>query len=799
MGVLLIVLAIGGWQALHLNLETDITQFLPDSRQRQQLALAGLVRSSAFSNGMILDIELPSTHKSTDTVDSATGTPAGIMVRGFLDDIRARELVTKVTSGESEGMARAWYDIMFTRRFALISKNPSTEIPDIFSAQGLTQRIEQLKQRLALPGSEPVRMTATRDPINFFFDRAELVSKDLSQLRPKTVDGLYFSDDGRHVIAMVEVEPDPYDVSAQVAITDGIRTAFDHANATAGGGYTLRMTGLNRFVAANQTRAKNDVAWAGTISSILVVGLFLLFFRRLIFIPLAFLPVACGIVAGIGAVMTLKGSIHGLTLGFGSTLIGVVIDYPIHILSSLSAHDSRSADGDFATSRRHLFKHLLAGVITTLAGFAALLFSDYPGIREIAIFNLTGITMAFAVSTIFLPGILARLPRQKTSHILLQSLLVIATRWIWPARVTLASLLVAAFAILPHAHLEDSAQALNATDKVLTDEDATIRSHLPAARFPVMVLVEGKDAEEALQRNDIVADNLMKLNANHQIGQFASLATIMPSKATQQVNLETLAALDNPGGRVRIALESAGFNPDAFALFFSDLDDARRGKVDLLDPEDLENTPLEDIVSRFMFDSDGRTWVLTLATSGVDEIAPALLLPNAPSAVMAFRQSDLVSSVITSSQLQTLGIFLAGVALNIVLIALYRRRLLPTLATLTPTLLTIALVPAGLVSAGIALNLLHIVGLLLVLSMGIDYAVFLVGNDDDTGQDQSPTNAVAWTGVLLSALTTGGTFLALATCSTPALVSVGVTVGAGIIGVLVLTIISNMAFKEVKP
>ena len=44
------------------------------------------------------------------------------------------------------------------------------------------------------------------------------------------------------------------------------------------------------------------------------------------------LPVATGVVAGIAAVSLGFGQVHGMTLGFGTTLIGEAVDYAIYYL-----------------------------------------------------------------------------------------------------------------------------------------------------------------------------------------------------------------------------------------------------------------------------------------------------------------------------------------------------------------------------------------------------------------------------------------------------------------------------------
>ena len=71
------------------------------------------------------------------------------------------------------------------------------------------------------------------------------------------------------------------------------------------------------------------LAIAGTV---LVSVLLLLAFASPRALLVALLPVATGVLAGIAAVSLVFGSVHGVTLGFGTTLIGEAVDYAIYYL-----------------------------------------------------------------------------------------------------------------------------------------------------------------------------------------------------------------------------------------------------------------------------------------------------------------------------------------------------------------------------------------------------------------------------------------------------------------------------------
>jgi len=92
-----------------------------------------------------------------------------------------------------------------------------------------------------------------------------------------------------------------------------------------------------------------------------------------------------------------------------------------------------------------------------------------------------------------------------------------------------------------------------------------------------------------------------------------------------------------------------------------------------------------------------------------------------------------------------------GVGLAVVAALLWARdrSLRVTLVTLAPCLVAAALTLALLSLMGIPLNLLHLLGVLLVLSIGVDYAIFLVASGPEAG-----TRAATLLGLCLACAST---------------------------------------------
>lgn len=134
----------------------------------------------------------------------------------------------------------------------------------------------------------------------------------------------------------------------------------------------------------NKAVIKADVerlTWVGAL--LFSVFLCLLVFSGRWTALLITIPVSLAVAAAGMLVNEWNGQIHGLTIAFGSSLTGIAFDYAFHAF--------------VRNSGVRVWHANLIGYLTTIAVFAVMVFSGIPLVREIMIFALVGITLAFVL------------------------------------------------------------------------------------------------------------------------------------------------------------------------------------------------------------------------------------------------------------------------------------------------------------------------------------------------------------------------------------------------------------------
>jgi len=106
------------------------------------------------------------------------------------------------------------------------------------------------------------------------------------------------------------------------------------------------------------------------------------------------------------------------------------------------------------------------------------------------------------------------------------------------------------------------------------------------------------------------------------------------------------------------------------------------------------------------------------------------------------------------------------------------------LRVLAPMALTTLILLATLHACGIAMNLFHLIALILAAGLGLDYALFFEHAADDPHEQRRTLHAV-----LVCSLSTLMVFALLATSSLPVLRAIGLTVTLGVISNFVLALL----------
>lgn len=794
MGIAAFLLALMGlFVGLRLEVTSEITHFLAAGDDARLAKLSRQLAESDLTKTTILVV-------GTDGEWSDTTAAADAIAQTLAD----HEEVAWVRVGWAEDHNDAIYDLYYPRRL-YFTAGSADELEATLSDTGLEDAAKELQRQFRLPTAAMVKRIAPADPLL----RYPAILDRLEQARAgqlTVVDGFFQTSEGEAVIVFASVH------SPFRAVHQGpLQATIDRRVAALAGdhpGLRVRQSGVGRFALRAEARIRGDITRISIASTIGVIALFLILFRGPRMVVLSMVPIAAGVLTATAVSLLVFGRVHGLTLAFGASLIGICIDYPVHLFNH---HVLEPEPGGPEATARRIRPGLLLGAGTTVAGFVGLGWTSFPGVREIAVFAVLGVAAALATTLWVLPPLMADAPRPvKLQRALAEragGLLEAMGRrrgvlWGLPALA-----LVAIGIAVPRLDFEDDVAALTQTETDLLEEDEAVRALVSRMDAGRMVVAIGGDTEAALRKNDAVHEVLVEARAAGELAEFRSLHALLWSRALQLDNLAAYGDADAFVERLDAAFVRQQFRAGVFGEFEDDLRALQAGDGPApLDYAALAESPLGDAAASMRVELDGQVGVLTLLREVEDVDALSARLDAAElDDVHLFDQRALMAELYGRHRAQTLQLVGVGLLAVFGMIVARYRRLGPALAAFVPALLAAATALAAIVLMGFSITLLHVVSLLLVLSMGVDYGVFLAesqrGGDLGSRPEATSTGApgrVAATllSLLACCLSTVLAFGLLAMSSNPALRAIGLTTGLGVLISLVLAPTALILFAE---
>jgi len=560
----------------------------------------------------------------------------------------------------------------------------------------------------------------------------------------------------RWLMVTAKLNDSPFDVAVQQDVMGaiaGFRTAWPQVQ--------LLGSGMIFHAAAGTEQATSEINTVGLGSTLGIIAMVLLVFRRVTPLVAVLLTMTSAYVLALTVSLLVFGRIHIITLAFGSTLLGVAGDYVLHFLVG------SQREGSGLAARHHLRYAMAIGALTGMAAYLLQFATPFPGLQQMAIFCSAGIFGAWMT-------VLALAPYYRVTAATQRAPLLAAERffsfgqwlyrpfWMHPRRVgcALFILLVLAIAGIVRGGVNDAVINLNTSPKSLLSEEQQVQQILQQASVSQFFYIEADSAEQLLMRTQALDAALADLG-NAQL-RWQSLSQYLPSAAQQAADRQLVAdKLYGARGALGHLCQTLGAHCTAPAM-----------PAQWLTPELFDRSALAELLPPMQ--QQGAGWRTLVTLSGTLPVADLTRLASDLPGVSLVNQTQDLSSLLgryrTSVSLLlavTLVLLGAGLALR------YRRR---SGRMLLPLLLAMAIALACAALDGI--TLFHVMALLLVIGIGLDTAVFYT---------EGGFTPESW---LASSLACGTSILAfglLSLSEVPVLHQFGLIILTGILGCWLLT------------
>ena len=542
-------------------------------------------------------------------------------------------------------------------------------------------------------------------------------------------------------------------------------------------GLVVAKSGVPFHSYESSDRAMSEIAWISGVSIVLILLLLLYVFRSPLPIVATLSTIAIAVFTALAFTWYVFGNIHVFTLVFGTSIIGVSIDYAVHFFVHWKT--------GVRNVRSSIIKGLLLGFLTTELSYIALTFAEFSLLRQMAVFSIVGLLSAFLTITLLfhavfentgesarnsgfdsdnLKNVAKSVPANLPTQIPKVFLNAYAKFPKWGVRLMLALFFLALLPGLKQLHIHtDIGNFYTMNDEIKASEALTSKlNNLGVAS--TYFIVEGNDGIEVLENEEQLTERLANAEKEGLVKAYLATSNIIPSESNQQKTYSDFrkiiygntgilkVMLEKPGSyltsNARDYLTEIGVENDSaiIASFNSNV---------WLNTWDSLPQSLNSLLRMLWIGHIGDKYysaVLPLHVS--DKFDAQKIAEGLPGVHVVNKMQNINNALTKISHVSLKLVGFAYVVVFFILIIVYKFK--DAVRIIRAPVLASFFAASVFGYAGIEFNFFAIVGVILTLGIGIDYALFF-----KEGGRQNLTTTLA---IMLSAMTTIISFGSLA-CS----------------------------------
>ncbi len=788
----LFVLVIGSvlYTATHIRFEEDITKIIPQDEKTSDFNM--LFKHSKLTDRLVLHLT------QTDTTQTDT-------LRAFADDLTQlleeevdSGLIKEVIAKIDEEQFLDVYDDIYEKLPILLEEKDYARLDELTDTTTIDERIEGAYKALLSPISFALKKSLLRDPLNVTSIALEKLKSFQVDDNFAIEDGYIISKDKKNLLLFITpAMPAQESFKNQQLLTLLEKHIKDleqqYANKVDG-----RYFGAMAVAVSNANRIKKDVTITVTIALITLFLFISTFFKRVSVFFYILLPALLGACISLFLLSLLKPSLSLISIGVGSVLLGITIDYSLHVFT----HYKHTGNAP------QLFKDItipiLMSSLTTASAFLCLLFMRSEALRDLGLFAAFSMIASAVFALLVLPHFvkkrevkegtkekefvtsraikkIAAYPFEKKRPLII-AIALVSLLCLFTVRGIQFETDLGVINYMPP-HLEEAEKELNAVSS------ATLRG--------VYLMTTGATLEEALQKNEQLIPQLEELKQAETIRDYTNVSSLMLSEEEQQKRIDRWNNYWSNNkkqllkDKILTSTQKLSFKPDAFDPFFNWLNKP----LEIFEPaafKELRSLFLNDYIN----EKEELTTVISLVR--LEQAAKEMVYNKFQNneEVRILDRAYLVNKFV--EVLRDDFDLLVKISLLLVFIILhinYGRAEL-AIVSFIPIVLS-WLWTVGLMNfLGLKFNIINIIITTFIFGLGIDYSIFIMQGLLQEYKYGEKKLASYKTSILLSLITTLAGIGVLIFAQHPALKSIAALAIIGIVSVIIICFtIEPLLFK----
>ncbi len=775
----LLILIISGtaiFTALKIKTTENIAEMIPADEELQRFNFAN--KHIKINDKIIINLSLKDTNKiNTEKLSEFADSIEKNLLKNY------SEHIAEIKNSIADNQIAELYDIFYQNLPVFLTKNDYIKINNLLKDSEIDKTLQADFRTLISPASLVTKNFIKKDPLNI----TPLALKRLNKLQLddsyEISDNHIFTKDKKHLLFFVTSVYPNEETGKNKILIDGINETLKQLQTKTPDIHT-EIFGAPVISVGNAERIKKDIILTVSIAVSLLFLLLSLFYKRIDIFFVIFLPAAFGAAVSIAVLYLLKNEISAVSLGIGSVLVGISIDYSLHIFTHFRSKKNISK----------IFKDvsvpILMSSITTAAAFFCLIFVSSDALKDLGLFAGISVIAAALFALIVLPHFLNNNKRSKKIN--RKNKIEKFTAYAFHKnKYTLILLLIitlTSFFTFHKARFESDMDKMNYMSPKLKQAERNLNKVSNDALRKMYFVVTGKTLNNALKTNDFLTKKIIQLQKKGIIKNYSSTTYFLVSDSLQQIrinrwkNFIKQKNIDSIKFKLIKYGKKYGFKETAFSDFYNLLQKDFK-PINYNTKQKLISIFGKDLITQ---DKD-LTSIVTLLKLKQEDKQKVYNEIKADNNIYIVDKKYITDKVVNILKKDFNKLVIISLSVVFIILLLYFGRIELTLITFIPMLISWLWTLSFMWFFNFKFTIFNIIISTFIFGLGIDYAIFIsrgLLQKYRYGTDNLPSYK---TSVLLSAITTITAIGVLIFAKHPAMRSIAFLSVIGILSVVFVT------------
>lgn len=770
------MLLVFGFFASQIKFEEDISKLIPANEKAD--ATAKVLKQLNFADKTTVIFKLEKNGSQDDLKE---------MAAVFSDSVSksCKPYITGIQGKIDEENIQETIDFVYNNLPLFLDDNDYAVIQNKLQKDSIAATVQGNYKSIISPSGFITKDFILQDPLGISF----IALKKLQQLNVGddfTLDnGFVMTKDKKNLLLFITSDISSSETEKNSIFAEKLKSIQENLNQQFKGKTSVSYFGSALIAAANAKQIKSDIVLTTSIAMFTLMLILILFYRKILIPLIIFLPTVFGALFAIAFLYFVKEQISAISLGIGSILLGITIDYSLHILTHYK-HNS-----DIKTLYKDITMPVIMSSSTTAVAFLCLLFVKSDALNDLGIFAAVIVMATGIFSLLIIPHLYN--PKQdnfehkknaidKLAHFsfhnnkILIGLCVIIT-------------IVCCFTYNNVGFNNDLSQ-LNFVPKDIKAAEKQLEERTSLTSKTIYVASYGKSMEQVLQNNNKLFGDLSNEKEQDKILNFSSIGGIVLSQEAQKEKIEKWNSFWNAEKKENLKSQlisegsKLGFKPTTYSIFFDHLDFDFK-PISISDYLKVQALQLKEFVT----EKNGFYTISTLVKVTPKQRDIFVKSTSAKDNIIAIDRQQMNETFFSTLKTDFNSLVNYSFVAVILILFFFFRRIELVIISCIPIALT-GIVTAGIMGIfGIQMNIFSMIVCTLIFGHGVDFSIFMTSALQKEYSSGKNEIAIYRTSIILAVITTILGIGAMIFAKHPALRSISSVSLIGVFAALIITFI----------